>query len=57
MGVPSCVVRMYVRRVLGEAGVRVLTGMRQKSATQFGGVPRLSRLVELEAMVLSYVFL
>ena len=32
--------------------------MRQKSATQFGGVPRLSRLVALEAMVLSYyVFL
>ena len=37
------------------ACVRVLTGMRQKSATQFGGVPRLSRLVVgPEAMALSY---
>ncbi len=30
--------------------------MRQKSATQFGGVPRLSRLIAPEAMILSYDF-
>ena len=34
----------------------MLTGMRQKSATQFGGVPRLSRLIASEAMILSYGF-
>ena len=34
----------------------VLTGMRQKSATQFGGVPRLSRLFAPEVMILSYNF-
>ena len=34
----------------------LLTGMRQKSATQFGGVPRLARLVVPEVMVLVYDF-
>ena len=48
------------RAVVCEAGRwgsgRVLTGMRQKSAIQFGGVPRLSRLGVPEAMILSYDF-
>ena len=32
----------------------LLTGMRQKSATQFGGVARLSRFVVPEVMILVY---
>ena len=42
---------------LGKWARGVLTGMRQKSATQFGGVPRVSRLVGFEVMVLIYEFM